>query len=87
MRCHYCPCDDSLTMVGFAEQGSGPGYTYYACPACRRSRRLMPFAEHPPTGDGTPRRYPSPHPAVAFGDAIAGSAIVVTVAWAVLAGR
>jgi hypothetical protein len=59
-RCHWCPEGElspvaELIAVGFIEQGSGPGYTYYACPGHRDEHGMLALAQHPPDSDGRPR--------------------------------
>lgn len=58
-RCSWCPDDApaptaDLVSVGFVEQGSGGGWTYYACRGCLTEHDLVPLAEHPPGTVGRP---------------------------------
>jgi hypothetical protein len=58
-RCSWCPEDnpapaEDLISVGFAEQGSGGGWIYYACPRCLKDHDLVPLAEHPRDTTGRP---------------------------------
>jgi hypothetical protein len=50
LRCSYCPDGTSaegaeLAMVGFHEQSSGAGWTYYACEPCRKENGLTPLTK------------------------------------------
>lgn len=60
--CAWCPPgaepEGALTMVGWVEQASGPGWAHWACEGCSRRNLLLPLAEHPEDSDGSPRRRP-----------------------------
>jgi hypothetical protein len=43
-----------LTVVGWEDTGSGPGYIYFACPAHLKVYGLVPEEQHPPGSDGRP---------------------------------
>lgn len=36
-----------IRLIDAIEQGSGPGITYYACPPCIQTHRLVPLADRP----------------------------------------
>lgn len=44
--CRWCRTATSeLIAVGIIESMSGPGWTIWACPACKVQRRILPMSE------------------------------------------
>lgn len=38
---------EGVRLIQAREQGSGPGYSLFACPPCREVHRLVPYADRP----------------------------------------
>lgn len=49
-----------VVAVRVVEQGSGPGLTVYACPACCRMHRLTPIGRSGTQLGGQPEPHPGP---------------------------
>ncbi|MFC8985195.1 hypothetical protein [Streptomyces sp. NPDC057115] len=46
--CHWHQASArGIHLIDAIEQGSGPGITYYACPPCIQTHRLVPLADRP----------------------------------------
>lgn len=47
-RCDWCKERAvDARLVGFVEQGSGPGVNLFACPTCRDLHGLVPLTDRP----------------------------------------
>lgn len=47
-RCDYCKAYAAgARLVGFVEQGSGPGVNLFACKPCRKRHSLVPLTDQP----------------------------------------
>ena len=60
--CMYCESRNDLIDVATVATGSGPGWSYYACRACRISERLVPLVAHPSNSWGGLHYWPEPVP-------------------------
>ncbi|WP_052847168.1 hypothetical protein [Streptomyces avicenniae] len=58
-HCDYCGTAIAhLVAVAAVASGSGPGWSYHACRACRVSERLVPLVAHPSDSWGGMRYWP-----------------------------
>ncbi|MFI7273961.1 hypothetical protein [Streptomyces sp. NPDC049879] len=62
-RCMYCETTaGELVAVALVATGSGPGWTYEACRACRVSERLVPLVAQPSSSLGGLHYWPDAVP-------------------------